>query len=141
MELAIKGHYTRGEEVIKILEMLGGRNVDNLDGNAIYYYYTIMDDKKIIGAAFYLKALDDKFYILSLEEFLEKFPYKVGDKVHNIIHNENQTICLRPRTARYYLRNYDSGRSGLSVPPVAGRDQFLLRTRRCCFGYRFKRYL
>lgn len=81
MNLAIKGHYTRGEEVIKILEMLGGRNVDNLVGNAIYYYYTIMDDKKIIGAAFYLKALDDKFYILSLEEFLEKFPYKVGDKV------------------------------------------------------------
>lgn len=92
MNLAIKGHYTRGEEVIKILEMLGGRNVGNLDGNAIYYYYTIMNDKKIIGAAFYLKAIDDKFYILSLEEFLEKFPYKVGDKVYNIIHNENQTI-------------------------------------------------
>lgn len=81
MNLAIKGHYTRGEEVIKILEMLGGINVDNLDGNATHYYYTIMNDKKIIGAAFYLKDLDDKFYILSLEEFLEKFPYKVGDKV------------------------------------------------------------
>jgi hypothetical protein len=30
--------------------------------------------------------------VFTLEEFLEKFPYKVGDKVYNIIHNENQTI-------------------------------------------------
>ena len=32
VQLAIKGHMTRGEEVIKILEMLGGTNENNCRG-------------------------------------------------------------------------------------------------------------
>lgn len=31
--LAIKGHPTRGKEVIEILEMLGGKNKFNFKGN------------------------------------------------------------------------------------------------------------
>ena len=34
--LAIKGHITRGNEVIALLEMLGGNNIDKLIG--IYYH-------------------------------------------------------------------------------------------------------
>ena len=36
----IKGDYERGKEVIKILEDLGGKNINNLNGedNSIYYY-------------------------------------------------------------------------------------------------------
>ena len=40
MELGIKGHKTRGDEVVKILEMLGGNNCYNLTGiydNKFYY--------------------------------------------------------------------------------------------------------
>lgn len=79
MKLAIKGHSTRGAEVIEILEMLGGINADNLYGDDTYYYYYITDDEEIDAVVF--KYSDDEACIFSLEEFLEKFPYKVGDKV------------------------------------------------------------
>lgn len=78
-QLAIEGHKTRGKEVIAILEMLGGINVDNLDGDDMYYYYYITDDKEIDSVLF--KYSDDKARIFSLEEFEKKYPYKVGDKV------------------------------------------------------------
>ena len=88
-ELAIKGHATRGKEVIGILEMLGGKNSARLCGTDSTLVYYISSDGYI--ATVY--AVPDKHYqVYTLEQFLEKFPYKVGDKVYNIIHNENQTI-------------------------------------------------
>ena len=33
-KLAIRGHSTRGKEVIELLEMMGGKNVRKLDGEA-----------------------------------------------------------------------------------------------------------
>jgi hypothetical protein len=75
-KLAIKGHETRGEEIIKLLEMLGGHNDANLFGYKSDLGYFITDSRDI--------ACRDINYILSyftLEEFLEKYPYKVGDKV------------------------------------------------------------
>lgn len=74
--LAIKGHATRGKEVIEILEMLGGRNTfDSYYGNDVSWCYTIKNG--------YLEwdYPSDKYKLFILEEFLEKFPYKVGDKV------------------------------------------------------------
>lgn len=76
--LAIKGHPTRGSEVIALLEMLGGVNTHNLYGDENYSHYTIDDNKKIIGS-----LPTDKFVFFTLERFLEKFPYKVGDKVNS----------------------------------------------------------
>ena len=76
--LAIRGHLKRGDEVIKILKMLGGKDV-GYNGIGSSYYYYINDNNNIIGVT----GLQDsrKFVVYSLEEFLEKFPYKVGDKV------------------------------------------------------------
>ena len=76
--LAIRGHLKRGDEVIKILKMLGGKDV-GYNGIGSSYYYYINDNNNIIGVT----GLHDsrKFVVYSLEEFLEKFPYKVGDKV------------------------------------------------------------
>lgn len=78
--LAIRGHETRSEEVIKILEMLGGNNkcghsacFDNL------YYFLDKSSNKIDYD--WVKFLSTDTLIFTLEEFLEKFPYKVGDKV------------------------------------------------------------
>ena len=78
--LAIEGHATRGEKVIEILEMLGGSNACKLIGNnsrEIYYidenyknFITCSETKKVCG-----------YIIFTLEEFLKKFPYKVGDRV------------------------------------------------------------
>ena len=92
-QLAIKGHATRGREVIQLLEMLGGKNIHRIDAIRDYCVYFVMDDKnKTISSLKLNQVLPEQFIIYSLEEFEEKFPYKVGDKVYNIIHNENQTI-------------------------------------------------
>ena len=86
-QLAIKGHETRGSEVIELLRMLGGVNVDSHKGSfpdewkSSYYIY---GDNTIQFARdeFLLKL---NFVIFTLEEFLEKYPYKVGDKVERNI--------------------------------------------------------
>ena len=80
-KLAIKGHPTRGKEVIELLEMMGGVNVDSHKGHfpdewkSSYYIY---GDNTIQFARdeFLLKL---NFVIFTLEEFLEKYPFKVGD--------------------------------------------------------------
>lgn len=71
--LAIKGHKTRGKEVIEILEMLGGKNKFNFRGN---------EDKWLVLNG-NIQQTDFLFNEegFTLEEFLEKYPYKVGDKV------------------------------------------------------------
>ena len=77
--LAIRGHSTRGKEVIELLEMMGGKNIHKYEGeaNAYSYYlydYAILNDRLSIME-------DDDFEIFTLQEFLEKFPYKVGDVI------------------------------------------------------------
>ena len=75
-QLAIKGHSTRGKEVIQLLEMLGGHNSSNLFGYGSKSGYFITDSGDI--------GSREINYILSyftLEEFLEIYPYKVGDRV------------------------------------------------------------
>lgn len=76
--LAIRGHATRGNEVVELLEMLGGRNVRNYACNLIDYAYSI-NGQGIID--WYIPHPNSPLVIYTLEEFLEKFPYKVGDKV------------------------------------------------------------
>lgn len=76
-QLAIKGHATRGEEVIEILEMLGGENVYKLSGTnekcAYYKKNGVIHNTASVGF--------NNFKLFTLEEFLEKYPYKIGDKV------------------------------------------------------------
>ena len=78
-QLAIKGHPTRGKEVIQLLEMLGGVKHYDLKGTVDSYYY-------------YIDNLNNKIYpclgpnienaiVFTLEEFEKEYPYKVGDKV------------------------------------------------------------
>ena len=77
MKLAIKGHATRGDEVIKILEMLGGKNrhFSGTDNNLVYYIRTD-------GYTDTLYAVSIEAYkVFTLEAFIEEFPYQVGDKV------------------------------------------------------------
>lgn len=78
-QLAIKGHATRGSEVIACLEMLGGKiRCDRLGGNELFSWYYI-NGNGCIDYKHY--SLFDNTTVFTLEEFLEKFPYKVGDKV------------------------------------------------------------
>ena len=92
-KLAIKGHPTRGKEVIELLEMMGG-NIDKkilsaahigdvLNPN-VYFFDPDSSDNRIVW--YYLLGLEhdgraSEMMIFTLEEFLEKYPFKVGDKV------------------------------------------------------------
>lgn len=76
-KLAIKGHSTRGEEVIKLLEMMGGKNTEGYIGVDCDEIYTIED-------GYIIQSYDwNDCLVFTLEEFLEKYPFKIGDKVTN----------------------------------------------------------
>ena len=64
-----------GCKVIKTLEMLGGINKFELEGNTDQWY--VLGENQLIRYCGIL--FEEKGF--TLEEFLEKFPYKVGDKV------------------------------------------------------------
>ena len=72
--LAIKGHATRGNEVIELLKMLGGENIYKLGGEKDLWYIL---SNSIIEYSTYL--FEGKGYML--DEFEARFPYKVGDEV------------------------------------------------------------
>ena len=82
-KLAIKGHPTRGKEVIELLEMMGGNTFNSLMENAhpnrVYY---IGNNNAITWENIYSDngCLETEDFFI-LEEFLEKFPFKVGDFV------------------------------------------------------------
>ena len=77
-QLAIKGHSTRGNEVIKILEMLGGVNFNNHDGCRNMLYVISTNECEIM-----VDFMENypSYNIYNLETFLEQFPYKTGDSV------------------------------------------------------------
>jgi hypothetical protein len=88
--LAIKGHSTRGNEVIELLKMMGGKNCFHLNGlfSEHTYYFIGGPHNDEIRAGEYmfdeyavLQMIDDMCFF-TLEEFLDKFPFKVGDKVY-----------------------------------------------------------
>lgn len=80
-QLAIKGHATRGKEVIEILEMLGGKNLYNYCADCDSLCFYIGKGTNIIYYDDANTWCEDEEIVFTLEEFLEKIPYKVGDKV------------------------------------------------------------
>ena len=76
-KLAIKGHQTKGKEVIEILKMLGGTNRENCWG-IFDRLYLINDFGDIEDRSLWDNS---NYQIYTLEEFLEKYPYKIGDMV------------------------------------------------------------
>ena len=82
MKLAIKGHETRGKEVIKLLEMLGGKQsvILPVKGNDPTEYYFI-ENGRIANSPFTI-GIKNHSMVYTLEEFEELYPFKVGDKVH-----------------------------------------------------------
>ena len=81
-KLAIIGHPTRGNEVIKLLEMMGGKNCYNLSGlftDYGYYFIGGPHNDGICGVEYIFSNED--ICLFTLEEFFEKYPFKVGDKV------------------------------------------------------------
>ena len=84
--LAIGGNSTRGSEVIEILEMMGGKNIRKEDGAANMYSYYLCNNIILSDRLSILE--DDDFVIFTIEEFLKKYPYKIGDKAVYIDDND-----------------------------------------------------
>lgn len=104
MNLAIRGHSTRGKEVIEILEMLGGENkyhITELEENLIY---TIRECDNVIIATYPNSSINS---ILTLEQFLEKYPYRVGDRVvYNVysIHSRVKRMLWNSEKEQVFYR-------------------------------------
>jgi hypothetical protein len=77
-KLAIKGHLTRGKEVIEILKTIGNIKSCLLFGDREDLWYFITSKGKIAANT---KPNKNEYVFLTLEEFIEKYPYNVGDKV------------------------------------------------------------
>ena len=78
--LAIKGHPTRGEEVVKLLKMFGGHEC-GYPSNARSGYWILNGCFNIEAYSKIPEHLINDFKIFTLEEFLKKFPYETGDNV------------------------------------------------------------
>ena len=78
--LAIRGNYHNGNEVIKILEMLGGVNTNNYQGKQIRQFYFICPYTNVIKCVFEESMLITQWETHSLKSFKKEYPYKTGDK-------------------------------------------------------------
>lgn len=83
MELAIKGHPKRGKEVLQLLAMLGGKTNDwGRTGRCEKTCYFINNKGYIEGFHLMDHKSVERYKIMTLEEFEQQFPYKIGDKVY-----------------------------------------------------------
>ena len=96
-KLAIQGHPTRGNEVIKLLEMMGGTNpfsngmvIGNKATNC--YYISENTATKYISWDYIGPEEINEYKIFTLEEFLVKYPFKVGDKV--VYEDDNDIVVI-----------------------------------------------
>lgn len=119
MKIAIKGHKTRGPEVIDILESLGGKQgAFPLEGNddlLMYFINERLGNLITTGVVDYFK--DYKVY--TLEEFEKEFPFKIGDCVQTKPHGEPAIIIgmfTNPATTIAYKVQYKSKKELLHSP-------------------------
>lgn len=79
--LAIRGDYQKGNEVIKILEMLGGVNTNNYEGKQMRQFYFICPYTNAIKCVFEEAMLITDWETHSLKSFKREYPYKTFDKL------------------------------------------------------------
>jgi hypothetical protein len=79
--LAIRGHYQRGNEVIEILEMLGGVNTNNYEGKQMRQFYFICPYTDVIRCVFEEAMQITDWETHSLDSFKKEYPYKTFDKL------------------------------------------------------------
>ena len=92
MRIAIQGHPFRGKEVIQILESLGGKNTEKLEGTYKTFYY--IDNKGEIGDD-HRDNFPPIYKLYTLDEFESEFPFKVGDIVAlNGINKPHKIVAL-----------------------------------------------
>lgn len=88
--LAIQGHATRGNKVIELLKMLGGVNKHNYTADCESLYFYISNETNNIYYD-WVNCPKTNVLLFTLEDFLKRYPYRVGDRV--IV-----TDCISPYT-------------------------------------------
>lgn len=91
-KLAIKGHSTRGKEVIELFAMMGGKNEYHYKGTEPCTGFTIEPDGSICRVMY---DFIDEFRFFTLEEFLEKYPFKLGDSVKNDFESYGKVCTMK----------------------------------------------
>ena len=86
-QIAIQGNKRKAQEIIKILESLGGTNKFNLLGNRDEVYYFISEDG-LIDYVYRDSNLIKHHNKFTIDEWLTKFPFKVGDGVRKYLNKE-----------------------------------------------------
>ena len=79
-KLAIKGHETKGCEVIEILETIGGENSRDYVGDLTDEYYFIDENGEIECDKLDIEATTD-YCLHSLETFKQLYPFQIGEQV------------------------------------------------------------
>ena len=82
VKLVFAGHTNRGGEIIKLLEMLGGKNINGFKKTFAGFYYFINENNEITPSD--MPPANSMVY--SLEDFEKEYPYKVGDLVRYFPH-------------------------------------------------------
>lgn len=123
-QLAIRGHLTRGKEVIEILKMLGAENKYQLTGindGSVYYVINgvIIND--------YISCLNNIIYF-TIDEFMEKFPYKIGDKVLYKVYNVYSRIKKMTwnEEKEQVIYRLDSQKLWVATADELTKDNFIL---------------
>lgn len=112
-QLALKGHLKRGIEVIQLLEMLGGNNnysrYCGYNTNVNTIYYIDYSDRNFIKMIENPSNISD-FIVFTIEDFEEKFSYKVGDivKCHNIWKGIIESMEWYEGEVLYHVRDYSN---------------------------------
>ena len=108
--LVFTGHEIRGKELRKLLENLGGIDAGYVPQCSFVTCYYYINREGFIECSNAIPLYMEKRVIMTLEEFEQKYPYKVGDKVNYIKYNDGypsvytiQRMRWTGRTVEYLL--------------------------------------
>ena len=118
-KLAIKGHESRGKEVIELLKMMCGCTPVETYGLFDNRCYLIKDNGWI-GWDYIGPEESNEYDIFTLEEFLEKYPFQVGDIADRTI---DYVSCFIDKMrwnsekccVEYHLNSLNNGKYGWHV--------------------------
>ena len=92
----IKGNANRGKEVIRILEDLGGENIDSCQGhdpNMIYFINHNEDIDTIEITHVFANIIMEQYKEIELPKIKDKYKFKSFDKVLTRDHWDEEWVC------------------------------------------------
>ena len=92
-KLTIQGKKIKGNEIIEILESLGGKNIRHYKGDCEESYY-YLDNKNIICFGCSYPLNNEEYIEYNLDTFNKMYPFKKGDVVVFNVFNKTHTDTI-----------------------------------------------